>query len=295
MTEHHSHHEVHQNNDQKAENFGTMFIAGSVLLAAVLISASVLYSGKIFTKALVGGNFAAGTEENNQALPPQNQAALPSNPKLVDFQLRDSAASLGKSSAGVTLVEFVDFQCPFCKRYHEETFSQIKSKFVDSGKIKLIAMNYPLPFHQNAQKAGEAAECANDQGKFWEYQDLLFKNGQGDGTGLTVDDLKKYADSLGLNNGTFGFGKNKFNACLDSGEKAQIVKDDMQAAQTIGVSGTPSFAFLVKGEKVFDVNFIQNQLQQQVSVVKLDNGNAFVVGAQPFANFEQLLNDLLAL
>jgi protein-disulfide isomerase len=163
------------------------------------------------------------------------------------------------------MVEFSDFQCPFCAKFFKETYSQIKSKYIDTGKVKLVFRHYPLPMHQNAQKAAEAAECANRQGKFFEYHDLLFENSQSDGSGLAMEDLKKYADQLGLNKGTLGFGKDKFNQCLDRGEAAETVKKDVSDAQSAGISGTPSF--FVNGKKI--------------------------VGAQPFANFEQAIEEAL--
>jgi len=101
---------------------------------------------------------------------------------------------LGSSNAPVTMVEISDFQCPFCGKYARETFPQIKKEYVDTGKVKIIFKNFPLPMHPNAQKAAEAAECAADQGKFWEYKEKLFANQNN----LSVEDLKKYAQESGL-------------------------------------------------------------------------------------------------
>lgn len=83
--------------------------------------------------------------------------------------------ALGRDSAPVTIVEFSDMQCPFCKRFFDDTFSQLKKDYIDTGKVRMTFRHYPLNFHKNAQKAAEATECANEQGKFWEYHDLLFQ------------------------------------------------------------------------------------------------------------------------
>ncbi|MFL6236285.1 MAG: thioredoxin domain-containing protein [Thermoanaerobaculia bacterium] len=132
----------------------------------------------------------------------------------------------GPASAPVTIVEFSDFQCPFCSRL-TPTLAEVEKKYGD--KVRLVFRQYPLPFHQNAQKAAEASLCAADQGKFWELHDAMFGN-QGE---LGVDQLKAKAASLGLN-------ADKFNKCLDSGEKAAAIQADVKAGSAAGVSGTPA-------------------------------------------------------
>ncbi|MFL6259597.1 MAG: thioredoxin domain-containing protein [Thermoanaerobaculia bacterium] len=151
----------------------------------------------------------------------------------VDYKLEpirvDVAATgpaKGPASAPVTIVEFSDFQCPFCSRL-TPTLAEVEKKYGD--KVRLVFRQYPLPFHQNAQKAAEASLCAADQGKFWELHDAMFGN-QGE---LGVDQLKAKAASLGLN-------ADKFNKCLDSGEKAAAIQADVKAGSAAGVSGTPA-------------------------------------------------------
>ena len=129
----------------------------------------------------------------------------------------------------------------------------------------MIFRHFPLPSHINAQGAAVASECANLQGKFWQYHDLLFKNGMADGTGLAVADLKKYADSLGLNSGTLGFSKNKFNQCLDSNATLNFVTGDQKDGSAAGVSGTPTF--YINGKQL--------------------------VGAQPFSAFQAAIDEAL--
>ena len=132
----------------------------------------------------------------------------------------------GPASAPVTIVEFSDFQCPFCSRL-TPTLAEVEKKYGD--KVRVVFRQYPLPFHQNAQKAAEASLCAADQGKFWELHDAMFGN-QGE---LGVDQLKAKAASLGLN-------ADKFNKCLDSGEKNATIQADIKAGSAAGVNGTPA-------------------------------------------------------
>lgn len=168
----------------------------------------------------------------------------------------DDDPVLGKEDAPVTIVEFSDFQCPFCGRFEKDTFPKLKEEYIDTGKVKLVFRDFPLTnIHPYAQKAAEASECADEQGKFWKYHDKLFENQDA----LTVDDLKKYADDLNLNN-------NKFEKCLDSDSMKEEVQKDTDDGINYGVAGTPAF-------------FINGILLE---------------GAQPFENFKQIIDDELA-
>lgn len=268
MTEHEKipKHEVPgEEKSVKKTDWSAHYLPISIIVAAILIAGSSLYNTRVM---LQGQNFEGGSaivksgSVNNNA---QVAAPLPDSGEPVAIAERKDAPVLGKSSAKVTIVEFSDFQCPFCEKFFSESYGKIKSEYVDSGKVKFEFRHYPLPFHQNAQKSAEAAECANRQNKFFEYHDLLFKNGKSDGTGLAIEDLKKYADQLGLNKSTLGFGANKFNQCLDKGETADVIKKDMADATSAGVSGTPTL--FVNGKKI--------------------------VGAQPYDNFKQAIDAAL--
>ncbi|MCL5011737.1 MAG: DsbA family protein [Candidatus Marsarchaeota archaeon] len=131
------------------------------------------------------------------------------------------------SNVSVTLLEVGDFQCPYCGS-NEPIVMNILKEY--AGKVRLEFLNFPLPEHQYAEKAAEAFECAVDQGKEWQMYEEMYQN-QGD---LTVDSLKKYALSVGLNS-------TLFNACLDSGAKAAVVQQQLQEGQNLGVQGTPTF------------------------------------------------------
>ncbi|HEV2847260.1 MAG TPA: DsbA family protein [Thermoanaerobaculia bacterium] len=132
----------------------------------------------------------------------------------------------GPANAPITIVEFSDFQCPFCSRVNP-TLAQVREKYGD--KVRIVFRQYPLPFHQQAQKAAEASLCAGDQGKFWEMHDAMFANQQA----LGVDQLKEQATKLGLK-------AEEFNSCLDSGKHAAAVQNDLKEGQAAGVNGTPA-------------------------------------------------------
>jgi protein-disulfide isomerase len=132
----------------------------------------------------------------------------------------------GPATAPVTIVEFSDFQCPYCGRLIP-TLEQVKAKYGD--KIRIVFRQFPLPMHPNAQKAAEASLCANEQGKFWEMHDVMFKNQQE----LAVDSLKSKAAALGLK-------AEEFNSCLDSGKYVAQIQSDVKDGNAVGVNGTPA-------------------------------------------------------
>lgn len=170
---------------------------------------------------------------------------------------------LGSKDAKVTIVEFSDFQCPFCERFWKETVPQIKKEYVDTGKARFAYRHFPLTtIHQNAAKAGEASECANDQGKFWEYHDSLFEN-QAAWANQTASDATATFVSLGER---LGLTTQELKSCLDSGKHAKDVSDDETAGQQAGVNGTPA-------------TYINGQL---------------VSGAQPYTAFKSLIDAALA-
>lgn len=222
-----------------------LLVPASVIVGAVLISISIF---------AVGGSFSGLKTTTGES--GQNQVGTGGNGSKVKVAERKGSLSIGTGK--VEIIEFSDFQCPYCQRFFNEAYKEIKTKYVDTGKVKITYRHYPLPFHQNAQKSAEAFECAGKQGQAFAYHDILFTKGQADGTGLNVADLKQYAKDLGLD-------QTKFNTCLDSGETAGIVKADLAEGQKIGVSGTPTF--YIDGTPI--------------------------VGALPFADFESIIKEAL--
>ncbi len=148
-------------------------------------------------------------------------------PELIHLDVTsDDDPYLGNKDAKITIIEFSDYQCPFCRKARP-ILNDLLAKRGD--KIKIVYRDFPLAFHKNAKIAAAAAECADEQGAFWEYNELLFDNQRS----LDVENLKKYAKSIGLD-------VEKFNHCLDSGKQNIEVEKDVADAKIAGISGTPS-------------------------------------------------------
>jgi len=163
----------------------------------------------------------------------------------------DGAPAVGPKIAPITIVEFSDFQCPYCKSA-ETSIGEVRKKYGD--KIRLVYLDFPLTFHKNAFKAAEAARCAEEQDKFWQFHDALFA----DQSKLDADALKATAAKLDLD-------KDKFNQCLDQDKPKAGIERSMSQGTTLGVSGTPAF-------------FINGRLLN---------------GAQPARAFEEVIDDEL--
>ncbi|MEO6952476.1 MAG: thioredoxin domain-containing protein, partial [Polyangia bacterium] len=144
--------------------------------------------------------------------------------------------TIGSKNSPVTIVEFSDFQCPFCGRVIP-TVKQIEEKY--KGRVKLTFRNYPLPFHNNAELAAEAGLAANEQGKFWEMHDKMFGNQQG----LDRPSLEKYASEIGLDLG-------KFKSALDSGKFKAAVAADVTYANGLGTGGMGTPTFFINGRQI---------------------------------------------
>lgn len=193
------------------------------------IKKSYLYVALALLIGIAGGYGVArlslreGTQASDQTAFREPQQASGSD---IDIEGRPY---LGPEDAPVTIVEFTDYECPFCARHFKETLPDLLREY--EGSIRYVILNLPIAsLHPFAQQAGEAAECAHDQGRFWEYHDLLFQN-QG---ALDRLSLKTYAREIELD-------MEVFNTCLDSGAKTQLVLDDIQDALSYGVSATPTF------------------------------------------------------
>jgi protein-disulfide isomerase/predicted transcriptional regulator len=169
----------------------------------------------------------------------------------------EGAPSMGPTNAPVTLVEFSDFDCPFCGRFHP-TLKQLSEKYGD--QLRIVYRQYPiLSLHPNAFKAAEASLCANDQGKFWQMHDVMFQE-QGR---LSVKELKEKADRIGL-------GKKDFDQCLDSGRHTERVQEDMKEASRVGVTGTPALfvnGVFVEGGAV-SLETVSRAIDQELARVK---------------------------
>ncbi len=164
----------------------------------------------------------------------------------------------GDPNALVTIIEFGDFQCPYCGRFFTQTEPQLDKTYIQSGKIRFSFFNFAF-LGPESNWAAEASECAADQNKFWEYHDMLYSSQSGENQGaFNKDNLKKFAKDLGLDTSTF-------NDCFDSGKYTQLIQDESSTASSIGVRSTPTF--LINGQPL--------------------------VGAQPFEAFQQVIDPLL--
>jgi protein-disulfide isomerase len=160
-----------------------------------------------------------------QALRVQTNVMVSLAPPSANVNLAN-ANTLGNQNAAVRLVEFADYECPYCQKVAPDV-SKLTAEFGD--KLAVTFKDFPLPMHAHAEKAAEAANCAAEQGKFWEYHDTLFRTKQ-----LDVDQLKQHAENLHLD-------LQQFNKCLDSGAEAAVVQKQREEGVTLGLSGTPSF------------------------------------------------------
>lgn len=235
-----------ENNDGDKSKFSLPI---AIVLAGVIIAGAIFYtrsSPQTITNTGGGDQQIAG---NNQ---PAGGVANVS---------ADDDAFIGKENAPVTLIEFSDFECPFCRKFWKETLPLIKKEYIDTGKVRFVYRDFPLSFHPGATPAAEGAECAREQGKFWEMHDAIFDEQEKQGSGtIQFDalDVKKWAAKIGLN-------ASKFNQCLDSGKYKQEVEKDIADGLAAGVSGTPSI-------------FVNGRL---------------IVGAQPFAAFKAVIDEEL--
>ena len=144
---------------------------------------------------------------------------------------------IGDADAPVTIVEVSDFQCPFCERFYSQTYLALKEDYVDTGKVKIVFRDFPLSFHPEAEPSAIAAECANEQGKFWEFHDLIFEN-QGS---MSASAYLQWAEEIGLD-------MDQFSECVDTQKYKSEVADDYNDGGRLGITGTPGF--FVNGELV---------------------------------------------
>ena len=169
--------------------------------------------------------------------------------------------SLGSSKAKLVLVEFSDYECPFCARFYSQTLPAIKKEYIDTGKLRFVYKDFPLPFHKNAMKAASAAFCAGKQGKYFEMHNFLFENQR------NLDDVENFAKKIGLN-------MKKFRACMNDSATKKAVEGDIAQGRSIGVGGTPTFVL----GRLVDGNTVEGEV---------------IAGAVPFEVFRNRIEALL--
>lgn len=211
------------------------------------------YSTFILAAVLIVGAFMFFTMDRN----PPSGNAIAGDTEVVTVNVGDSPV-LGSASAPVTIVEFSDYECPFCARHFSQTYPQLLKDYIESGKVKLVFKDFPLSFHENAAKAAEAARCVREQlgdEGYYAMHDKLFSNSES----LSIENEKKWAREIGADGA-------QFDACLDSGKYYDEVQADQNYGISLGVQGTP--AFFVNGKRI--------------------------TGAQPYSVFKQAIDAELA-
>jgi len=193
-------------------------LPASILVSGVLISASLIYVVGAKNRAATPGTAAVG------GMGGEREAVVVTEPALTDRDINPNAP--------ITLIEYSDFQCPFCGRFFTQTLSAMKDKYIKTGKVNFVYKDFPLDaIHDQATPAALAARCAKEQGKFWEMHDTIFTNQEL----LSETNYKKWAVALGLNT-------NEFNGCFDSRKYLGAIQEDLEEGQNLGISGTPGFS-----------------------------------------------------
>lgn len=188
----------------------------------------------------------------------EQEASQPKDLSVVDFEtLKDDDAVKGDKNAKVTIVEFSDFECPYCAMYYENTYKQLQKTYIDTGKVNYIFRDFPLSFHADAYPSALAAECLKEQkgdSAYFKLHDRMFENQDK----LTYENFEKWAKEFGADVG-------KFKTCFDNDKYKEEIASDMKDGQSVGIQGTP--AFFVNGK--------------------------FLSGAQPFENFQAIIEEEL--
>jgi len=244
--------------------------SGVLTPVAILLSGLVIAGGLFF--GLKGNASNEGKVLPAQEVAPQAQVPAPEeeNPKA-KTSIDDDAVMGNKDTAKIAIVEFSDFECPFCARFREDALVEIKENYIDTGKAIFVYRDLPLGFHDPAAtEESNAAECAGDQGGdevYYQFHDEIYKQTPGNGTGLSEEDLVAIGVNLGLD-------KTKLTSCIQDQDFAEEVQKDALDAGQAGISGTPGFVI----GKLSDDGTVDGMV---------------VKGAQPFSNFKQVIEEQL--
>lgn len=239
------------------------FVVVIVILAAQFLYFSNMIEGDAgMSDEDFNAKVEAGIDAYVEKQMKAQQENVPAQPEPLDEDamagLSDDDPVKGDENAPVTIVEFSEYECPFCGKFYNEAYQEILTKYVETGKVKMVFRDYPLPFHSNALPAAIAANCAREQGgdeAYFDMHDSIFAN-QGD---LSDEAFVLHANEMGID-------ADKFTACVADNDYEAEIQKDIKDGQAVGVNGTP--AFFINGE--------------------------FLSGAQPFANFEKIIEAKLA-
>jgi protein-disulfide isomerase len=260
--------EFNQNNNSKISMKKSTF-NGLILGLVLVIGIAAFFAGSYITNM---NSDQISEKDLNDAIAKlelkilQNQLPTKQPQSIVKISA-DNDPIIGDPNAPITIIEFSDFQCPFCARFHIQTLPLILEEYIEQGKVKLVFRDFPIQsIHPNALPASVAAECANEQGKFKEMHDMLFDNQNEWNKQDTVDALSsfsQYATNIQLEQDTF-------DSCLTNGKYIEEIKKDLNDGKNYGVSGTPGF-------------FVGND---EIGYVELK-------GAQPFEIFKKIIDEQL--
>lgn len=226
----------------KTKGFYFLAVAAFVFSVASLSISSYLFMNRVGTENFQA-SVSAGIDnyikvKNDEA---QKEQAAQNNPTLLKGDFAKDGPVLGNKDAPITMVEFSDFQCPVCRAFYYRVYPEIKSKYVETGKVKVVFRNLPLTnLHPDAFGAALAVTCAREQGgdeAFFAMHDKIFGGQDENASGaveISVATLEKYAVALGLN-------KTAFQTCMDSDNAKAAVQADMDLSNTAGINGTPGF------------------------------------------------------
>jgi len=179
----------------------------------------------------------------------------PTKAKITDL---NGVSMLGSKSAPLTIVEYTDYQCPFCQRFHVASFPELKRNYIDTGKVRFFSKDLPLDMHANAMRAAQSARCAAEQGKFWELRDVMGMNPDK----LDMDHIVGFAENLKLDT-------KAFRGCVESGKYKDAVQTDVLEAMKLGANGTPTFIVGKSIENGVDGDLVVGAMPYQVFDDKL--------------------------
>src|SRR3990167_5472637 len=239
----------------------------AIVLGSFVIAVAILISGGVIQLQGVKTLGAQASPLPQVGASPLPQAEEPAGPMEVSL---DDDPVMGDKNAPLTMVEFSDYECPFCKRYFDQTLPEIKKDYVDSGKLKIVFRDLPLSFHDPmATTEAIAANCAREQGgdsKYFQFHDEMFKRTTSNGDGLDRAEIDKIAADVGLN-------ASNFKTCLDTEKYKDEVSKDLSDASNVGADGTPTF-FIGKSEA-----------GNKITGTKL-------MGAQPYSAFKTIIDGI---
>ena len=230
------------------------------------INKKAVILGVILAVVLIGGSataFLSMGQSNSSTQTSQFDEIV----KKLTQPVLSNASGLGSDAGQITLIEFGDYQCQDCAKFHKETRSQIINNFVNTGAIKFLFKDFVIndrPSDKASTLAARASYCAADQGNYWQYHDELYSNSQGENTGwVSKESLKQFARNVKVPDLT------KFSECLDSQKYNDVVMENVQLAQAIGLQSTPTFILVREGKEPLGI-----------------------VGAQPYDVFQGAISQL---